>query len=46
MVYSDVTPYCLVDGTNISQETTACMLWIEDRITSEDVSGHRTGTNI
>jgi len=45
MVSSDVTPYCLVDGTNIWQETTACILRIEDRRTFEVVSGHWTGTH-
>ena len=33
MVSLDVTPYCLVDDTDIWQETTACMLRIEDRRT-------------
>ena len=46
MVSLDVTPYCLVDDTDIWQETTACMLRIEDRRTLEGVSGHCTGTNI
>ena len=46
MVSSAVKSYRLVDGTNIWQETTACVLRTEDRTTFEGISEHCTGTNI